>query len=288
LQEVDVRFVRFSQAGAEGLAVETDGGLRGCLVSDPDYPGSLVDLIRDGGLAEAEKSLRAGRAFATGDIAYLPPIDTAGKILCVGLNYLDHSAESGYEQPSYPTVFGRFNSSLIGHGRDIVRPRMSETLDYEGELAAIIGKTAKAVSNADALDYVAGYSVFNDGSIREYQHITPQWTVGKNFDATGAFGPVFVTANELPAGCLGLTIETRLNGQVVQHAKIDDMVFGVADLVSILSQAMTLDPGDIIVTGTPAGVGAGRKPPLYMKDGDVCEVEISSLGVLRNGIRDEN
>lgn len=169
----------------------------------------------------------------------------------------------------------------------IVRPAISETLDFEGELVAVIGKPAFKVSKEDALDYVAGYSIFNDGSIREFQHATPQWTIGKNFDNTGAFGPVFVTEDELPKGCLGLKLETILNGDVVQSAVIDDMVFSVVDLVSLLSQSMTLEPGDLIVTGTPAGVGGARKPPLWMKAGDVCEIRIEGIGSLINPIIDE-
>jgi 2-keto-4-pentenoate hydratase/2-oxohepta-3-ene-1,7-dioic acid hydratase in catechol pathway len=184
-------------------------------------------------------------------------------------------------------VFGRFTSSLIGHKTAMVRPQLSHTLDYEGELVAVIGKGGSKIAERDALDHVAGYSIFNDGSIREFQHITPQWTIGKNFDSTGAFGPAFVTADELPAGCMGLTLETRLNGQVVQHARIDDMVFSVAELVALMSRTMTLEPGDMIVTGTPSGVGAARKPQLFMKPGDICEVEIEKLGVLVNTVVDE-
>jgi 2-keto-4-pentenoate hydratase/2-oxohepta-3-ene-1,7-dioic acid hydratase in catechol pathway len=205
----------------------------------------------------------------------------------VGLNYRDHSAESGFEQPAYPTLFGRFNSSLIGHGAAIVRPAVSDQLDYEGELVAIIGKRARFVSEADALDHIAGYSIFNDASIRDYQFKSPQWTAGKNFDGTGAFGPWFITADALPKGCLGLKLQTVLNGKVVQEAMIDDMVFSVAQIVSICSEFMTLEPGDVIVTGTPAGVGAGRKPPLWMKDGDTCEVIIDQIGTLSNPVKDQ-
>lgn len=283
-----MRFVRFSQRGTEGLAVEIDGELRGLQSSDPGYHGSLDALVRNGpaALAAAGEALMQAPRL-TEEVSYLPPFGSPRKILCVGLNYRDHSAESGFSQPTYPTVFGRFSSSLIGHNAHIVRPKLSDTLDYEGELVAVIGKAGFKVPEQLALDYVVGYSIFNDGSIREYQHLTPQWTVGKNFDNTGAFGPAFVTSDELPAGCLGLTLQTRLNGKVVQRAKIDDMVFGVAKLVSIISQTMTLEPGDLIVTGTPSGVGGARKPPLYMKPGDVCEVEIERLGTLVNSIADE-
>ncbi len=217
----------------------------------------------------------------------LPPIPNPEKIICVGLNYLDHTAESGFVQPDYPTLFTRVNSSLVGDGAPIIRPNVSEQLDYEGELVAVIGRGGRHIKKADALDHVAGYSIFNDASIRDYQFKTPQWTVGKNFDGTGAFGPVFVTADELPDGCKGLKLETRLNGMIVQSAPIASMVFDVASQIEIISAAITLAPGDLLVTGTPSGVGLARKPPLWMKPGDICEVEIEGIGVLRNPIRDE-
>ncbi|WP_333474503.1 fumarylacetoacetate hydrolase family protein [Mesorhizobium qingshengii] len=282
-----MRFVRFAEKGEEGLAIEEHGVLHGLLATDRNFPGTLDSLVSDSeAIADAAVKLRAGKRI-TAAIDYLAPFTASKKIICVGLNYRDHSAESGYAQPPYPTVFGRFTSSLIGHKTAMVRPQLSNTLDYEGELVAVIGKGGSKIAEQDALDHVAGYSIFNDGSIREFQHITPQWTIGKNFDSTGAFGPAFVTADELPAGCLGLTLETRLNGQVVQHAKIDDMVFSVAELVALMSRTMTLEPGDMIVTGTPSGVGAARKPQLFMKPGDICEVEIEKLGVLVNTVVDE-
>lgn len=284
-----MRFVRFLLNGDEGLAIEENGSLSGLIASDARFPGRLDALIVTGadGLRKAGDVLRAGRPIPLSDISYLPPFTQSKKLLCVGLNYRDHSVESGYKQPQYPTIFARFASSLIGHRDAIIRPTVSETLDYEGELVAVIGRGGSKIAPDSALDHVAGYSIFNDGSIRDYQHVTPQWTIGKNFDSTGAFGPVFVTADELPPGCRGLTLETRLNGKVVQRANIDDMVFSVASLVSILSQTMTLEPGDVIVTGTPSGVGAGRKPPLFMKAGDVCEIEIEQIGTLVNTVEDE-
>ncbi|MDR3376557.1 MAG: fumarylacetoacetate hydrolase family protein [Ancalomicrobiaceae bacterium] len=284
-----MRFVRFLLNGDEGLAIEENGSLSGLIASDARFPGRLDALIVTGadGLRKAGDVLRAGRPIPLSDISYLPPFTQSKKLLCVGLNYRDHSVESGYKQPQYPTIFARFASSLIGHRDAIIRPAVSETLDYEGELVAVIGRGGSKIAPDSALDHVAGYSIFNDGSIRDYQHVTPQWTIGKNFDSTGAFGPVFVTADELPPGCSGLTLETRLNGKVVQRANIDDMVFSVASLVSILSQTMTLEPGDVIVTGTPSGVGAGRKPPLFMKAGDVCEIEIEQIGTLVNTVEDE-
>ena len=170
----------------------------------------------------------------------------------------------------------------------IIRPRESEALDYEGELVAVVGRAGRHIAPTEALSHVFGYFIANDGSLRDYQHRTPQWTVGKNFDCSGAFGPVLVTADELPPGAAGLRLETRLNGEVVQSSSTDRMIFDVATLVSIISEVMTLLPGDLILTGTPAGVGHSRNPKLYMKPGDVVEVEIEGVGTLRNPIVDES
>ncbi|HTJ57253.1 MAG TPA: fumarylacetoacetate hydrolase family protein [Devosiaceae bacterium] len=285
-----MRFARFQQNGQEGLAAEDNGGtLHGFLVGQPGFPGDLASLIAAGATAleSAGSRLLEGPAIALDRVELLPPLPAPGKILCIGLNYTEHSRESGFEPPAYPTIFARFASSLIGHGAPIIRPRVSEQLDYEGELVAVIGRGGRNIAAADALGHVAGYSIFNDASIRDYQLRTPQWTVGKNFDATGAFGPVFVTADALPPGCRGLRLQTRLNGQVVQDAPIDDLIFDIATLVSLLSEAMTLAPGDVIITGTPSGVGLARKPPLWMRPGDICEVEVEGIGVLRNPILDE-
>jgi len=244
-----MRFASYLNAGRPGLALKTETGWRGLSEGDASYPGTLQSLIQTGGdaLSRAAAVLASAPAVVMGTVTLLPPLSNPEKIVCIGLNYKDHSAESGFKQPEYPTVFGRFNSSLIAHGAAILRPAFSEQLDYEGELAAIIGKTARDAAEEDALDHIAGYSVFNDGSIRDYQFKAPQWTPGKNFDDTGAFGPDFVTADDLPPGCEGLRLQARLNGQVVQDASISDMVFPVAKLVAILSQFMTLKPGDVIV-----------------------------------------
>ncbi|UVJ46229.1 fumarylacetoacetate hydrolase family protein [Pseudomonas sp. LS1212] len=168
-----------------------------------------------------------------------------------------------------------------------MRPRVSEQLDFEGELAVIIGVGGRHIAKERALEHVAGYSIFNEASVRDYQFKSPQWTIGKNFDATGAFGPSFVSADELPPGAAGLGLVTRLNGQVVQQCNTADMIFSVADIIAILSEAVTLEPGDVIVTGTPAGIGWARRPPLFMKPGDLCTVEIEGLGTLSNAIADE-
>ena len=284
-----MRFARFRHGGVEGIATSSGAGFHGVLATDSSYPGCLAGLLARGNeaLAAAGRALIAGPEIDPDNVELLAPLPSPGKIICIGLNYADHSAESGFAVPDYPTVFGRFASSLIGHGASIVRPRVSEQLDYEGEFVAVIGRTGRDIPKAQALDHVVGYSLFNDASIRDYQFKAPQWTVGKNFDSTGAFGPYLVTADELPPGCAGLRLRTRLNGEVVQDASTDDLVFDVATLVSLLSEAFTLDAGDIIVTGTPSGVGLARKPPLWMKAGDVCEVELEGLGILRNPVIDQ-
>jgi acylpyruvate hydrolase len=287
--DFNVRFVRYQAEHEEGLAIEQAGGARGLTASEAGYPGDFDALVRRGlpALEQAAKALSAGHSVDLAAVSRLPPIRAPEKVICVGLNYRDHSAESGFKQPDYPTLFSRFNSSLIGDGAPIVRPFASDKLDYEGELVAIIGKGGRHIPLASALDHVIGYSIFNDGSIRDYQFKSPQWTVGKNFDGTGAFGPCFVTADELPPGGKGLRLQTRLNGEVVQSASTSDMVFDVATLIAIISEAITLRSGDVIVTGTPSGVGQSRKPPLFMKPGDTVEVEIEKIGVLSNPIADE-
>ncbi|KGB83308.1 hypothetical protein JT55_03105 [Rhodovulum sp. NI22] len=282
-----MRFASICKDGKTGIALaDTNGGCKALFEGDAGYPGTLDDIVAQGPekLAEVGKALAAAPAIDAGTIEYLSPLMKCPKIICIGLNYKAHAKESGMELPEYPVIFGRYNSSLIGHGAPIIRPRVSEQLDYEGELVAVIGKGGRDIPEAEALDHVIAYSVFNDASIRDYQLKTHQWTIGKTFDDTGAFGPYLVTTDELPAGCKGLKLETRLNGEVVQSTSLDDLIFDVAKLVSLLSEAMTLEPGDLIVTGTPSGVGIARDPQLWMKPGDVCEVEIERIGVLSNPV----
>ncbi|MCG6658934.1 fumarylacetoacetate hydrolase family protein [Halomonas campisalis] len=281
-----MRFVTFEQNQRKGLAIEVNGELRGMMEGAEGYPGDLLALLQQGpaALQGAFHTLAAAAPIEEAAIRYLPPIERPGKIICVGLNYADHTKESPYEQPDYPTVFPRFASSLIGHQAAIIRPSVSEQLDYEGEMVAVVGKGGRNISLERALEHIAGYSIFNDASVRDYQFKSPQWTMGKNFDSTGAFGPRFVTADEVPLGGKGLQIKTRLNGEVVQQASTEDLIFSVAELVAIISEVLTLEAGDVIVTGTPSGVGFAKKPPLYMKEGDICQVEIEGLGILENPI----
>ncbi len=284
-----MRIVHIKQGKKKILAARRGDELINLEKVAPGLGTDLAAILAKGKLkglkskvAKAEKSARV-----KGEFEYLCPIERPPKIICVGLNYADHAKESPYEKPNYPVLFLRVTTSLVPHEGALIAPKASEQFDYEGEMVAIIGKGGRHIPRSEALDHVAGYSVFNDGSVRDYQFKSPQWTSGKNFDGSGPFGPDFVTADEVPAGGKGLKLYTRLNGQVVQEATTDDMLFPVDELVSVASEAMTLEPGDIIVTGTPAGVGAFRKPPLWMKHGDVCEVEVEKIGLLRNPVKAE-
>jgi 2-keto-4-pentenoate hydratase/2-oxohepta-3-ene-1,7-dioic acid hydratase in catechol pathway len=280
-----MKIAMYRRNGVRGIAVLGAEGPRGHEEGSPGWPGDLDTLISGGAdLREVGARLSSAPVLDAGGITYLPPLGRPSKILCIGLNYRDHSTETGLKLPDYPAVFARFPSCLVGHGQPLVKPAVSDQFDYEGELVAVIGRRARGVSREEAPNFVAGYSAFNEASVRDFQMRTSQWTVGKNFDGTGAFGPALVTPDELPPGARGIRIRTRLNGQTVQDGTTSDMVFDVADLVSILSRTMTLEPGDVLVTGTPSGVGMARKPPLFMKPGDVCEVEVEGIGVLRNPV----
>jgi acylpyruvate hydrolase len=284
-----MRFLRFKSNGVEGTGVlDASGGVRGFLAGEPGFPGTLDQLVAAGeeALRSAGKQLGAGRLFDQIDV--LPTLATPPKIICIGLNYSAHADEGGFERPDYPAVFCRWNTSLVGHRAPLIRPKVSDKFDYEGELVVVIGRGGRAIPKAAALSHVIGYSIFNDASVRDYQMRSTQWTVGKNFDGTGAFGPHLVTPDELPPGGTGLRLRTLLNGQVVQDASTADLIFDIATLISLMSEAFTLERGDIIVSGTPSGVGFARKPPLFMKAGDVCEVEIEGVGTLLNPVVDES
>ncbi|MEZ2409010.1 fumarylacetoacetate hydrolase family protein [Bosea sp. RCC_152_1] len=219
-------------------------------------------------------------------ITWLPVIPNPDKILCIGLNYEMHRQETGRSEVENPTVFARYANSQIGHLADIIRPKVSTDLDYEGELAVIIGKAGRYIENADAGDHIAGYACYNDGSLRDFQRHTHQFTPGKNFPGTGAFGPWMATPDEL-GDLSGLRLQTRVNGQVVQDARFSQMIFDIPTQIAYCSRFTRLEPGDVIATGTPGGVGAKRNPPLWLKPGDLVEVEIDRLGTLSNGVRDE-
>lgn len=256
----------------------------------PDLPRSIRGLLEAGALDQAKaaaESAGSDAQFAVEGAVYLPTVPDAGKILCCGLNYRDHAIETGQPIPEYPIIFTRMTTTLVGHGGAMVRPKASEQYDYEAELAVIIGRPGRHLTTENALGIVAGYSCFNDGSLRDYQFKAPQWTMGKNFDATGGFGPELVTADELPDGANGLPIRCRLNGETVQDSTTAQHIFDAPQVIAALTEVMTLLPGDVIIMGTPPGVGAARTPQLWMKHGDVCEIEIEGIGTLSNPIVDE-
>ena len=287
-----MRFVTFQQGGTVRLGACADDSVVDLSKAAPDLPCDLVGLIRAGkdAFAAAENAAKKAKSearMALAQVTFLPPVPQPGKIICLGLNYADHAAEGGHAKPAYPSFFMRAATSLTGHREPIVRPHCSTRLDYEAELAVVIGRRARHLNELEALDIIAGYACFNDGSIRDYQRKTAQWTIGKNFDKTGGFGPWMVTSDELPAGAAGLSIRSRLNGQVMQDANTRDMLFPVAETIALLTECLTLEPGDVIVMGTPAGVGQARTPPVWMKHGDTIEIEIEGVGLLSNPIRDE-
>ena len=230
------------------------------------------------------ESVPAAQTVPLDGLTLLPPIPAPPKILCVGLNYRAHAAETGAKIPQTPIFFTRFASTLVGHDQPMIRPAASEQFDYEGELVALIGREAKHVPPERALDHVIGYSIFNEGSLRDYQKAGKQWTLGKNCDASGPFGPWIVTADALPAGASGLRIETRIDGELFQEGRTDDLIFDVAHLVSKASEVMTLEPGTIFVTGTPPGVGLAREPQRWLHPGETVSVTIEGIGTLTNPV----
>ncbi len=247
----------------------------------------LKAVLAAGALDQVAKAAEGAAADAAfDDVTCLPLLPNAGKIICIGLNYKDHIAETGRGDSKYPVLFTRWPDTGVGHNQPMIRPKNSTMYDYEGELAVIIGKDARHVSQADALDHVAGYSCYNDGSIRDWQGHTSQFIPGKNFPGTGGFGPWMVTADEIPDPTT-LSLKTRLNGEEMQSTTTDLMVFTIPALIEYLSAFTTLRPGDVIATGTPGGVGFKRKPPIFLKPGDIVEVDISSVGILRNSVADE-
>jgi 2-keto-4-pentenoate hydratase/2-oxohepta-3-ene-1,7-dioic acid hydratase in catechol pathway len=247
----------------------------------------LRSVLAAGALNELESARSGASTFDLDEITFLPVIPSPEKILCVGLNYISHRTETKRPETKYPSIFTRFADSQVGHGRPVLRPGFSTAFDYEGELAVIIGRGGRHIPESAVDAHIAGYSCYNDVSVRDWQRHTAQWTPGKNFPGTGAFGPALVTADEIP-DLAALTLTTRLNGQVMQQAPIADLIFSVPVIVSYISKFTPLHPGDVIATGTPGGVGDRREPPLYMKDGDIVEVEIDRVGTLRNFVQTDH
>jgi 2-keto-4-pentenoate hydratase/2-oxohepta-3-ene-1,7-dioic acid hydratase in catechol pathway len=282
-----MKLMMFAHGGKTRLGVVQ--GEEVVAVAGAGVPEDLAGVIAGGqaALAAVEAAAASGERLKLADVTPALPLAHPGKFICVGLNYALHAKEGGHDIPTYPSFFPRYSTSLVPAGGNVIRPKSSVTLDYECELAFIIGKGGRHISEADALDHVFGYTLFNDVSVREYQRKTSQWTPGKNFDGTGPFGPVVVTPDELPPGASGLRITTRVNGETMQDSNTEDMIFTVANIIATLSEFMTLEPGDVVATGTPSGVAHARKPPAWMKAGDVVEVEVEKIGVLRNPVVDE-
>jgi 2-keto-4-pentenoate hydratase/2-oxohepta-3-ene-1,7-dioic acid hydratase in catechol pathway len=248
-------------------------------------PG-LRQVVEQGAYADAQAALGRAAAFAVAEVEWLPVIPDPGKILCIGLNYEDHRVEAGRDKTGHPAVFTRFADSQLGHGQPILRPKVSTALDYEGELAVVIGKGGRYIKAAEAMSHIAGYACYNDGTVRDWQRHTIQFTPGKNFPGTGGFGPWMVTPDEID-DITALRITTRVNGQVVQDAGFDQLIFPIATIIEYCSSFTPLSPGDVIATGTPGGVGFKRQPPLFLKPGDQVEVDIPGVGLLVNGVADD-
>jgi 2-keto-4-pentenoate hydratase/2-oxohepta-3-ene-1,7-dioic acid hydratase in catechol pathway len=248
------------------------------------YP-DLKTLIAGDGFSKIQQYLSEAPDYQLSDVTWLPVIPNPDKIVCVGLNYEEHRVETGRDKTENPALFLRVAESQVGHRQPIVRPRESTHLDFEAEIAVIIGRQGRRIAEKDSWQHIAGYSCYNDGSVRDWQRHTVQWTAGKNFACTGAFGPWLVSADEIPPNTV-MTLSCRLNGERMQHATTEQMIFKIPQLIAYISTFTTLLPGDVIVTGTPGGVGARRNPPVWMKPGDKVEVEIDKVGILENSIAD--
>jgi len=290
-----MRIIGFEGNGALHLGVVEGDQVIDLQAVDKGLPGDLGEVLRknNGDLSALKDVAKRAPASARRPINGLKfglPVARPGKIICLGLNYLEHVKEGSQRDniPKFPTIFMRGLTSLVPHGQPIMRPQVTETLDYEAEMILVVGKRAKHLTAANALSCVAGYSCGNEGSVREFQRKTTQWDMGKNFDRTGGFGPWMVTPDELPPGAKGLKIQSRLNGQVMQSDNTANMMFPIAETLAYVTQGLTLEPGDIVFTGTPSGVGHARKPnPVWMRPGDTCEIEIEGVGVLVNPIEAE-
>lgn len=280
-----MKFLSFLHQGKPSWGAVVDQGV--VALASSQFP-TLKSAIEAQALERLGQQALQGKAVAQLDeVHYLPVIPDPGKIVCVGLNYEDHRRETQRDATANPTLFLRVAESQIGHGQPILLPPESEQLDYEGEIAIIIGKGGRRIQPADAWSHIAGYSAYNDGSIRDWQRHTIQFTAGKNFNETGGFGPWMVTRDEIADG-EDLSLETRLNGEVMQKSSTSMMIFDIPTQIHYISTFTTLNPGDVIVTGTPGGVGAKRTPPVWMKEGDTVEIEVGKVGVLVNSIKRES
>lgn len=287
-----MRLLSFDKNGKPTIGVRVGDEVVDLCAAVPGLPSDMTAFLAGGPAAlDAARTAaeNAGTRIPIAQIKHCIPVPRHDKNIGLGLNYLTHIREMDptFETPEFPGMFMRVPSSLVAHREPIIRPSVSDTLDYEGELAVVIGKGGRHIPIESALDHVAGYMCHNDGSVREFNRFPISITAGKNFDRTGSFGPEIVTADELPPGCKGLTLRTRVNGELRQNQDLSEMHWDVATLIHLMSRMMILLPGDILTTGTPPGVGAGFKPPKFLKHGDVVEVEIEGMGMLSNPIEDE-
>lgn len=273
--------------GTNSFGKYVDGKIHDAGPSLRQRYADLRSVLAADALSELNDAAGNVDTFDPDSVELLPPVSNPDKIICIGLNYLGHILETGRDKPEYPSIFTRYPSSLVGHRQPIVRPKVSDWFDFEGELAVVIGKPARAIAAADAMQHVAGYTCFNDGSIRDFQRHTTQFWAGKNFSRSGSMGPWLATADEI-GDPDALSLVTRLNGQVMQETAISDLAFKIPALIEYLSTVTELLPGDVIATGTPSGVGLFRDPKVFMKPGDRVEVEISRIGTLENTVEGES
>jgi 2-keto-4-pentenoate hydratase/2-oxohepta-3-ene-1,7-dioic acid hydratase in catechol pathway len=280
-----MRLASFMIDGDEKYGIVTDSGVIDLTRHVGERYPDLKAVIADGATDGLARYSESRPHYDPTEVTWLPVIPNPGKILCIGVNYEDHRAETANDEVSYPAMFLRTTESQTGHGTAIIRPVESHTLDYEAEIALIIGTEGRRIQRHDAWAHIAGYSCYNDGSVREFQRHTTQYTAGKNFPGTGALGPWMVTADEIPPNTV-LTLTCHLNGELMQRATTDQMIFGIPAIVEYVSTVTRLQPGDVVVTGTPGGVGARRRPPVWMKPGDTVTVSVDRIGVLENTIVD--
>lgn len=279
-----MKVVSFRHNGADGFGI-VDGNHVADIGATSNYPDLKTFMKAEGTERLGDYADKANR-IALQEIEFLPTIPNPDKVLCIGLNYRTHIRESGRDEPKHPPLFLRVANAQTGHEQSLMRPKVSNEFDFEGEMTVVIGRTGRHISADDALSYVGGYTIFNEGSIRDWQRHTSQFGSGKNFYHSGSVGPWMVTADEIPDPT-DMKLETRLNGEVMQTTTLDDLVFGVKELIAYLSTMTQLETGDLIATGTPGGVGTFRDPKVFMKPGDTIEVEIDRIGILRNSIVDE-
>ena len=282
-----MKIASFELSGAPTYGIVTQNVARPVAENYLSLFSDLRSALAHSSLPEIDAATKGSEAYPLTELEFLPSIPNPAKIFCVGMNYLAHIKEMGRQPPAFPALFVRHADSLVGHEKKIVRPRVSENYDFEGELAVIIGRPARYVKADEASDFIAGYACFMDGSVRDYQMQTTQFTAGKNFPGSGAFGPWIVTSDEVPDPRV-LRLQTRVNGEVMQQGDIADLCFGVFELIEYVSTITRLLPGDVIATGTPSGVGAARKPPRWLTSEDTVEVELDGVGILRNRVADES